>query len=162
EHDGAGKIICTEVGEPKIINKGGAVRLPTKNEWRMSDGVKIMDETRILTFHDLGKARLIIFDIDLIASVCPITFADTKEGAMAIRINDYIAAPGKSGKGKGKMQNAEGKTAEVDMWGYKSAWADYSGPLGGKSVGLTVFCDPQNKYSSCWHARGYGLMAANP
>jgi hypothetical protein len=25
-----------------------------------------------------------------------------------------------------------------------------------------VFDDPTNPYPSCWHVRGYGLMAANP
>ena len=124
----------------------------------MADGKKIMDETRTLHLHALGKARLFVVNIDLHASVCPITFADTKEGAFGIRINDVINAA----KAKGKIQNADGKVGEKDCWGQISAWCDYSGSIDGKEVGLAVLADPKNPYPSCWHVRGYGLMAANP
>src|SRR5262249_58241 len=43
-----------------------------------------------------------------------------------------------------------------------SAWCDYSGTIDGKKVGIAILADPANSYPSCWHARGYGLMAANP
>ena len=119
-----------------------------------------------VALHDLGKnARLIVVNIDLHASVCPITFGDTKEGSFGIRINDVINAEvAKKGKpaGKGKIQNADGKIGEKDCWGQKSAWCDYSGPIDGKEVGLAIFDDPKNPYPACWHVRGYGLMAANP
>ena len=32
----------------------------------------------------------------------------------------------------------------------------------GKTVGIAILADPKNPYPTCWHARGYGLMAANP
>jgi hypothetical protein len=154
---GFGKIVCTSVGKATTSQDKGQVI--TKNEWRTLDGTKIMDETRTIAFYDLGKARLIVLDIDLHASVYPITFGDTKEGAMGIRINDQI----KEGmSGKGKIRNAEGKVGEKECWGYVSAWCDYSGPIDGKVVGLTILADPKNPYPSCWHCRGYGLMAANP
>jgi hypothetical protein len=163
ESDGHGDIVCTFVGEPK--NDGGHASLATKNEWRAADGKKVMDETRVIHFYDLGKARLLVVDIDLHASVGPITFGDTKEGAFGIRINDVIHAEvAKKGKpaGIGKIQNAEGKIGEKDTWGQISPWCDYSGPIDGKLVGLAVLADPKNPYPSCWHVRGYGLMAANP
>ena len=34
--------------------------------------------------------------------------------------------------------------------------------MDGKEVGITLMADPNNPYPSCWHVRGYGLMAANP
>ena len=131
----------------------------TRNEWRTADGVKILDETRRISFHNFGKARLIVLDIDLLASTYPITFGDTKEGSLGIRINEEIIA-GKNGKGK--IQNAEGKVGEKECWGQISAWCDYSGPIDGKLAGLAVLSDPKNPYPACWHVRGYGLMAANP
>ena len=70
-----------------------------KSNITLSDGTKIMDETRVIRFLDFGKARLVVLEIDLHASVCPITFGDTKEGSMGIRINDQIRAD----KGKGKI-----------------------------------------------------------
>jgi hypothetical protein len=153
---GHGWIVCTNVGKPKVNGSKGSLK--THNEWRTSDGIKILDEDRLISFYDFGKARLLVFDIDLAASVCPITFGDTKEGAMGVRINDAIRAD----KGAGTIQNAEGQLNEKGCWGKISAWCDYSGPIDGKTVGLTLLTDPKNAHPSCWHSRGYGLMAANP
>src|SRR5262249_8647355 len=76
-----------------------------------------------------------------------------------IRINDTIR---EQKGGKGKLENAEGKVGEGQVWGQQSAWCDYSGPIDGKVVGLAILDDPSNRYPACWHSRGYGLMAANP
>jgi hypothetical protein len=156
EAKGHGRIVCTRVETPKSDKSHGQVS--THNEWRTADGQKIMDETRTIHLYDFGAAKLFVFDIDLHASVCPITFGDTKEGAFGIRINDLLREKG----GKGKLENAEGKTGMKDTWGYVSAWCDYSGPLDGKTVGLAILADPSNPVPTCWHARDYGLMAANP
>jgi hypothetical protein len=154
---GKGKIVVTKVERPKTNSAGSSI--VTHNEWRTADGDKVMDETRTIGFYSLGKPYLIVLDIDLEASVCPITFADTKEGAMAIRIHSEIAVDSKKG---GKMQNAEGKINEKPIWGYKSAWCDYSGKVGNSVVGVAILDDPANPYPACWHSREYGLMAANP
>jgi hypothetical protein len=156
EAPGHGKIVCTEVGSPKLEKSHGQVT--TKNEWRTADGVKIMDETRTIHLYDLGDARLFVFDIDLHASAGAITFGDTKEGSFGIRINDAI----REAAGKGKLETADGKTGEKSLWGHPSAWCDYSGPIDGKTVGVAVFDDPTNPHKATWHSRGYGLMAANP
>ncbi len=168
EAKGHGDIVCTGVKLHAMAGTGlvtKQISYLTTNEWRTADGTKIMDEQRVIGFIDLGKARLIVVEIDLHASVCPITFGDTKEGSFGIRINDVINAEvAKKGKpaGKGKIQNADGKIGEKDCWGQRSAWCDYSGPIDGKLVGLAIFDDPKNAYPACWHVRGYGLMAANP
>jgi hypothetical protein len=166
EAKGHGKIVTVK-GWSHVEGNRGPVHayVKTENEWQTAEGMKIMDETRIVRAYDLGKARLITVDIDLLASVCPITFGDTKEGAFGIRINDVINAnPAAKGKpaGKGKIQNAEGKIGEKECWGQISAWCDYSGPIDGKEVGLAILVDPKNPHPTCWHVRGYGLMAANP
>jgi len=128
------------------------------NEWRTADGVKALDETRLIHVYALGDTRLLVFHIDIDASVCALTFADTKEGSFGVRVNDAI----REEKGKGKIENADGKTGEKNCWGRISAWCDYSGAIDGKTAGIAVFADPKNPYPSCWHVRGYGLMAANP
>ncbi len=161
EAKGHGEIFTTSA----LVLEGKPESLRTHHIWRTAERVKIMEEDRVITLYDLGKAYLIVVNIDLHASVCPITFADTKEGAFGIRINDVINAnPASKGKpaGKGKIQNAEGKIGEKECWGQISAWCDYSGPIDGKEVGLAVFADPKNAHPTCWHVRGYGLMAANP
>ncbi len=156
EGPGHGRIVCVEVGAPKLEKTHGQVT--TRNEWRTADGKKVLDETRTIHLYDLGDARLFVFDIDLHASVAPITFGDTKEGSFGIRINDALREKG----GKGKLENAEGKIGMKECWGRPSAWCDYSGPLDEKVVGLAILDDPANPVPACWHSRDYGLMAANP
>jgi hypothetical protein len=68
-------------------------------------------------------------------------------------------------KGKGRLTNADGKSGEKGpdgVWGRESAWCDYSGPVDGRPAGVAIFAGPDNPFPTCWHARGYGLMAANP
>jgi hypothetical protein len=157
ESPGHGKIVCTKIGKPRIAD-GHAV-IETHNEWQTADGTKILDEERAIHVYTSGKGRLIVLRIDLYASVAPITFGDTKEGSLGVRINDVIRA----GKfGKGKIENALGKVGEQECWGNIADWCDYSGPIEGKTVGLAVLADPKNLHPTYWHVRDYGLMAANP
>ncbi len=160
ENPGHGRIVCVDVGTPKNGPHNAVVS--TRNEWRTADGTKIMDESRVIYLHDLGHARLFVLEIDLHASVCPITFGDTKEGSMGMRVNDEMTV-----KNGGAFFNAEGKKvadlkSDAPIWGNRSAWCDYVGKVQGKTAGIAVFDDPSNKFAACWHARGYGLMAANP
>jgi hypothetical protein len=164
EAKGHGRIVCVETGERKTEKGHG--QITTRNDWRTADGETILNETRTIHLYNWDPARLIIFDIDLFANAVPITFGDTKEGSFGVRINDAIREEVGSGrqrqKGPGKIENAEGKVGEKEVWGRPSAWCDYSGPIDGKTVGLAILTDPSNPYPSCWHSRGYGLMAANP
>lgn len=157
ESPGHGRIVCAEVGMPK--SDGNHAWIDTRNEWRTADGQKILDETRVLHVYDLGDAKLLTFDINLHASVVPITFGDTKEGSFAVRVAEFMTEKRKLG---GALENAEGMVAEANCWGRKSAWCDYSGPVEGAVVGVTILDDPKNPHPAHWHARGYGLMGANP
>jgi hypothetical protein len=159
-----GKIVCVQVDEPKQDRNHGSVK--THNEWRTADGTKVLEDATTLHLYDFGDRRLLVFDIDLHASVCPITFGDTKEGSFQVRVSDAIRERLKEEQkvppGPGKIENAEGKVSEDECWGYVSAWCDYSGPIQGRTVGVAVFADPNNRTPSCWMSRGYGLLAANP
>lgn len=161
EGKGHGIIACTKVGEPEWLGKEHSL-VETKNEWRTAEGRKILDETRTIHLYGYGDVRLFVFDIDLHASVCPIAFGDTKEGSFGVRVSDAICETVGRKKGEGKLENAEGKATEKNVWGSQSPWCDYSGPIDGKTVGIAILTDPSNAYKSCWHSRGYGLMAANP
>jgi hypothetical protein len=136
---------------------GVPARIANCNEWRTAVGLKILDETRFVELVALNHARLFVVDIDLYASVCPVTFGDTKEGTLGVRVNDRLRV--QSG---GIIRNADGKVGERACWGRRSAWCDYSGVIDGKPAGITVLDDPRNPYPACWHCRGYGLLAANP
>jgi hypothetical protein len=165
ETKGHGFIMTPGSGEGRTtgeIGEGGKRRsyrmMQFANTWRTADGEDVLDESTEIELHNLGDARLFIFKIELTARPFPITFGDTKEGSFGVRVNDAI----REEKGNGKITNADGKTGEKECWGRISAWCDYSGKVDGKPVGITIFADPKNPYPSCWHVRGYGLMAANP
>jgi hypothetical protein len=160
-----GRIVCTEVGEAKQPGKGHLV-VPTKNEWRAADGTKILDESRTIHVRAFPAGNLIVLEIDLHASVCPVTFGDTKEGAMGVRVNDLIRLAAKDSSGV--ITSSTGETIKppardnLPIWGKPADWHDYSGTIDGQTVGIAVFDHPANPVRSNWHTRVYGLMAANP
>jgi hypothetical protein len=159
EGEGHGRIVCVKVGEPEQAKDHA--RVITNNEWRTADGVKVLDEKRTMSLYVVNGERLLVMEIDLWADVCPVTFGDTKEGSFGVRVRTEMTEE----KGKGKITNADGNAGEKGTdgcWGRISAWCDYSGPLDGKTAGIALMADPDNPYPSCWHVRGYGLMAANP
>jgi hypothetical protein len=134
----------------------------TTNVWQEPGGKTVLKEARTITLVPLGKNRnLLVFDIELTASEYPLTFNDTKEGSLGLRVRKTVAL--KSSK-KGEMANSKGDSGELSVWGRVADWCDYSGPLGedGPVGGIAIFADPKNKYDSAWHSRAYGLMAANP
>jgi hypothetical protein len=165
EGKGHGKIVCVKVGKPQT--EGNHATVTTANEWRTAEGQKVLDETRTITYYHFGRgANLLVLDIDLVASVVPVTFADTKEGSLGVRVREKIRVD----RG-GQLTNAEGKKGEgrgvnadkSGCWGLVSAWCDNSGQVEDKqTVGVAVFADPGNPIDTAWHARNYGLLAANP
>jgi hypothetical protein len=123
-------------------------------------GNPIMTETRTVTFHSGPKLRIIDFGVTIDPIVPTLKFGDTKEGTFAIRLATSITE--EAGMG-GQMVNAEGLRTEKNVWGKRSAWIDYDGPVNGKTVGVAIFDTPSNpRYPTYWHSRAYGLEAANP
>ncbi len=151
-----------KVGEPKTGPDG--VSVETVNEWQTPEGVKMMEETRVIRFKATPEGRLFVFDITLKANVCPITFGDTKEGSFGVRVHDGLRPKEKDGA---TVTTADAKVIEppakdnLAIWGFPTAWIDYSGKVDGKEVGIAAFDHPNNPASN-WHVRAYGLNAANP
>lgn len=158
-----GKIKVVKVGKPEQHAKNHA-SVETHNEWITPDGVKILDEVRVIHFIDGAAGRTFAFDITLKATVCPITFGDTKEGSFGIRVNDALRPSQATGA---TVTTADGKSYappvkdNLPIWGHPTAWIDYSGKFDGKEVGVAVFEHPKNP-KAAWHVRAYGLNAANP
>ena len=62
----------------------------------------------------------------------------------------------------GLYRSSEGKTGD-DVWGTRARWMMLTGTVDGEAVTLAIFDHPGNPgYPTYWHARGYGLFAANP
>jgi hypothetical protein len=151
-----GRIAC--VGTDGGHNDENRAWVTTYNEWRTANGDKVMDEVRKIQFFNYTTARLFVVDIDLVASVGPVTFGDTEEGGFAVRVADGIAET----SGLGRITNAEGKAGEKECRGRLSAWCDYSGTVEDEPVGIALFAGPDNPSPTRWNCRRYGLLAANP
>lgn len=117
----------------------------------------IGEETQVFTFAGDERTRTIDCEFSIHATNGPITMGDTKEGTFAIRLGPELSAP------RGKMINSEGGAGEEQIWGKRADWVDYSGSINGRPVGIVVFESPKSfRHPTTWHARGYGLLAANP
>jgi hypothetical protein len=61
------------------------------------------------------------------------------------------------------MINSHGDQGEKNIWGKPADWVNYFGTISGQPVGIVVFDHPKSfHHPTTWHARAYGLLAANP
>ncbi len=142
----------------------GDGRIVATARWLAPNGRVVCTDRRMLTFSVDASDRIIDHDITITASHGPLVFGDTKEGTMSLRVRPELNV--KAAKGgppaTGHYANATGDRDDA-VWGKPAAWVDLSGMLEGKPVGIACFDHPQNlRHPTCWHARDYGLFAANP
>lgn len=129
-------------------------------QWRDPDDEVICTEKRIMRFSADQATRTIDFDITLTANADKVTFGDTKEGTFAMRLAPELRLKGKVAQGN--VVNSEGLKGK-NVWGKRAKWIEYSGQIDGKIVGVVIYDHPKNpRYPTWWHAREYGLVAANP
>ncbi len=147
------------------VESGAVGVLRTSNSWIAPGGEELLHEERTMTFRAgafaSGQAWWAIdFDIRLRAGDAAVVLGDTKEGTMAIRVAPTLRHDGEHAAGS--MRNSEGVEGAA-VWGKRAAWVHYSGPVDGKPVGIAIFDHPENfRHPTWWHARAYGLFAANP
>ncbi len=136
----------------------------TSNQWIHQEKIQMTDETTV-SFHAGKNWRAIDFTIKLMASHGDVLINDTKEGTFAVRV--HPALRNKANKkhnipGGAVMTNSNGETG-AKIWGKPAAWVDYSGKIDGQFYGVAIFDYPKNlRHPTTWHARAYGLLAANP
>lgn len=128
--------------------------------WSEGETVHLL-ETRSYTITARGKTRTIDMDSTLKSPGGEVLFGDTKEGSAAIRLTPTLRAKGKVAKGS--ILNSEGDRGK-EAWGKRAKWVAYSGPDGsGEPAVVAMFDHPENlRHPTWWHARDYGLLAANP
>lgn len=120
-------------------------------------GRVIGDETQTFRFSGDGPLRIIDCEFVVEANHGPVTFGDTKEGTFALRLGAELSAP------NDHMINSNGAQGEPAIWGKPADWVEYSGMVSGKPVSVAVFDHPKSfRHPTTWHARAYGLLAANP
>lgn len=143
-----------------IVAEGPVLaQLWTKNDWLAPGGKKVLADERKVTFYRTMAARILDFDFTFQADSGPVSFGETKEGMFGLRVASSMDVTKKTG---GKITSSEGLTDEA-VWGQAAAWVDYTGPVGGRTVGIAVLNHPDSfRYPTNWHVRPYGLFAANP
>lgn len=123
---------------------------------------ELLQETRSYQFSKPNPETL---RIDILSTLTALTesvvFGDTKEGTFAIRTDRTLRAKGPVAQSV--LTNSNGET-NLKAWGKRANWAAYSGPDElGKPTVVAILEHPSSFRSPThWHARDYGLLAANP
>lgn len=128
--------------------------------WEEGETVHL-NESRTYTITARGNTRLIEMKSVLTGVDGDVTFGDTKEGTAAVRVAPTLRTKGEVAKGSILNSNGERNAA---AWGKRASWVTYSGPdASGKPAVIAMFDHPSNlRHPTWWHARDYGLLAANP
>jgi len=164
-----------------LKNGQGSASMLVGANWLKPDGsVLLKEETKFVFYAEDGK-RIIDRITTLKALDESVFFNDTKEGMFAIRTARELEHPS---DGPVTLSDANGNRTKVpvtdntgvsgeylssegikgtDVWGTRAKWMALSGTINAKDVTLMIMDQPQNVgYPTYWHARGYGLFAANP
>ena len=165
----------------KLSGGFGEGIMVTRESWLDPSGKELLEENTEYHFIAKGSIRIIDRITTLTAAGQPVTMKDTKEGMFAIRVARQLELPSKddlalvddhgnptqekalSNKGvTGNYLSSEGVTGDA-VWGTRARWMDLYGNIGEEKISLIVCDHPRNQsYPTYWHARGYGLLSANP
>jgi hypothetical protein len=159
-------------------NKG---ELVVEMEWVMPDGEPVLQEVTTFIFTSGPHLRAVDRISKLTALNKPVVFQDNKEGLIGLRVRRELEQPSNeplvftdaSGRPTevkvldntgvtGLYLSSESKTGDA-VWGTRARWTMLSGKVKDESVALVILDHPKNVgFPTYWHARGYGLFAANP
>jgi hypothetical protein len=139
----------------------GTASFRTRTHWQRPSGDHTLTDERLITIHATEEQRSIDFTVTLIADTQDILFGDTKEGSFALRVCPSLTPEEKDSRAH--ILSSTGKK-DAAVWGQQAPWVCYHGPdpLGTDTL-VTLFDHPKNlRHPTWWHARTYGLFAANP
>ena len=168
----------------KILNsesKKEKATLETVSNWVNMEGQVLLEEKTTFVFSKNGNDFIIDRMATLEAKAAEVIFKDVKDGMLGIRLarqleqpstqaDKFVDASGNitpvakmDNEGvSGQYQNQEGLTGDA-VWGKRSQWACLQGKKEGETITIEIIDHPKNVgYPTYWHARGYGLFAANP
>jgi len=110
-----------------------------------------------------------------------VTFADAKDGLLGLRVAKELQIPTMETKKftddkgivttvkavkdstiNGNYLTSEGKEGD-SAWSTRAKWCLLYGKKNNEMISIAIIDHPKNiNYPTYWHARGYGLFAANP
>ncbi len=150
-----GRMVLRSVDELRGGSDSGTIRATF--DLVGADQKPIGEETQQFTFHGDPHSRVMDCEFVIHAKHGALKIGDSKEGTFAIRVAPELDAP------RGHMVSSEGGEGEPNIWGKRATWVNYDGVIDGRSLGIAIFDSPQSfRHPTHWHARGYGLFAANP
>ena len=175
---GYGSIVHTEILTISESREGA--ELEVGMNWIAPDGKILLKENTRFVFSSEGGKRVIDRITTLTAHGQEVLFKDNKEGMLGIRVARELehpsdkpeiftdasgiatSVPTLNNEGvTGRYRSSEGIEGD-NVWGTRGKWVNLSGEIQGEKVGLAVLDHPKNPgYPTYWHARGYGLFAAN-
>jgi hypothetical protein len=163
------------------LKSGKEGELGVTMDWKDADGKQLLSETTQFIFRASPGLRVIDRITKLTALDQTVRFTDDKEGVIGMRVARSLEHPSNkpevftdaSGKTTnvpkldntgvtGQYLSSEGIKGEA-VWGTRGRWMILTGTVDGEAVTLAILDHPKNPgYPTYWHARGYGLFAANP
>lgn len=174
-----GTIVHTGI---KSMKSGkGRAELVVTADWLDKDGKLMLQETTTYAFMATATSRVIERIATLKAAGKDVLFKDNKEGMIGLRVARQLEQPATKPEvftdaqgvaTKVPIMNNEGVTGlyhsaeglEGDaVWGTRAPWVKLTGKINEEDLSVVLIDNPKNVgYPTYWHARGYGLFAANP
>ena len=140
----------------------------------------LLEETTRFEFTGTMHRR-IIDRITVLKANITVLFTDAKDGLLGLRLAHALEMPTtkdqKFTDDKGNITIVKGGTDTIpngtyltsegkignDAWSTRGRWCKVYGRMGQDSISIAIIDHPKNpNYPTFWHARGYGLFAANP
>ena len=166
----------------RILQTSGGTKgiLSYHANWTNQDNDVLVEETTRFEFSGTAHQRIIDRITTLKAST-DLLFADAKDGLLGIRLahalqmptdkdqkftddkgNETIVKGGTDIIAAGNYISSEGRQGD-SVWSTRGRWCKVYGKMGRDSISVAIVDHPANpNYPTFWHARGYGLFAANP
>lgn len=158
----------------------GEGTLDVSADWVNSRGHALLREDTRFVFRALDGVRSVERITTLTALDSAVSFADNKEGLIGLRVARGLEQPSTTpeqfvdASGRvttvpvldtvgvaGMYTSSEGKMGDA-VWGTRGRWAMLTGVVNGERLTLAMLDHPGNVgFPTYWHARGYGLFAAN-
>jgi hypothetical protein len=155
--------------------------LEVSMDWVDHEGKVLLREETRFVFHAGEELRVVDRITTLRALSEPVSMTDNKEGVLGLRVARGLEHPSTSptvlidASGRpaqapvldnegvtGRYLSSEGLQGD-DVWGTRARWTALMGTLEGEPVTVAILDHPGNVgFPTYWHARGYGLFAANP
>jgi hypothetical protein len=176
--DRYGSIIHKDVVRISNGSKEGILQVAM--DWVDSKGTLLLTENTVFVFSGKGEKRS-IDRITTLTAQQDVSFTDNKEGMLGLRmarelehpsdkpekftdaLGNPTDVPSMNNEGvTGKYRSSEGLEGD-DVWGTRGKWMNLSGTIKAEPISVAILDHPSNVgFPTYWHARGYGLYAANP